>query len=121
MLETADIAPVLENNADPRRIARALYWQGWRVSSIAKHIGEKRPTVEAWKQRDKWADASHAERIETAIETRLMVLIAKDQKDGRDFKEVDLLMRQIERTARVRKYGETGIRFTKAESLPSGT
>lgn len=108
MLETADITPALESNADPRRIARALYWQGWRISSIAQHLGEKRPTVEAWKQRDKWAEATPIERIESSIETRLAVLIAKDQKDGRDFKEVDLLMRQVERTARVRKYGETG-------------
>jgi uncharacterized protein YjcR len=108
MLETADIAPALESNADPRRIARALYWQGWRVSSIARQLEIKRATVEAWKQRDAWDKAEHIERIESTLETRLMVLIAKDQKDGRDFKEVDLLMRQIERTARVRKYGETG-------------
>lgn len=108
MLETADIAPALESNADPRRIARALYWQGWRVSSIARQLKIKRATVEAWKQRDAWDKAEHIERIESTLETRLMVLIAKDQKDGRDFKEVDLLMRQIERTARVRKYGETG-------------
>lgn len=37
-----------------------------------------------------------------------MVLIAKDRKDGADYKEIDLLGRQIERLARVRKYGETG-------------
>lgn len=107
-LETADIAPALESNADPRRIARALYWQGWRISSIARHIGEKRPTVEAWKQRDKWAEATPIERIESSLETRLAVPIAKDTKDGQDFKELDLLGRQFEHTARVRKYGETG-------------
>jgi uncharacterized protein YjcR len=108
MLETSDIAPALESNADPRRIARALFWQGWRVSSIARHLGEKRPTVEAWKQRDKWAEAPAIERIESSLETRLAVLIAKDQKTGGDFKEIDLLGRQVERLARVRKYGETG-------------
>jgi uncharacterized protein YjcR len=108
MLETADISPALESNADPRRIARALFWQGWRVSSIARHLGEKRPTVEAWKQRDKWAEAPAIERIESSLETRLAVLIAKDQKTGGDFKEIDLLGRQVERLARVRKYGETG-------------
>lgn len=37
-----------------------------------------------------------------------MVLIAKDKKDGADYKEIDLLGRQIERLARVQKYGETG-------------
>jgi uncharacterized protein YjcR len=108
MLDTADIAPQLENNADPRRIARALYWQGWRVSSIARHIGENRSTVEAWKQRDKWAEASPVDTIELTTEMRVNALIAKDRKDGSDYKEIDLLMRQLERIARVRKYGETG-------------
>ncbi|MDE1010741.1 MAG: terminase, partial [Paraburkholderia fungorum] len=108
MLETAEITPVLESNADPRRIARALYWQGWRVTSIARHLEIKRATVEAWKQRDEWDKATPIERIESSLETRLAVLIAKPEKDGRDFKEVDLLMRQVERMARVHKYGETG-------------
>ncbi len=108
MLETADIAPALESNADPRRIARALYWQGWRISSIAEHIGEKRPTVEAWKQRDKWAEAQPVERMESSVETRLCALIAKPVKTGSEFKEIDLLGRMVERFARVRKYGETG-------------
>ena len=31
------------------------------------------------------------ERIEASLETRMAVLIAKDEKDGRDFKEIDLL------------------------------
>ena len=108
MLETADIAPALESNADPRRIARALYWQGWRITSIARHLEMKRATVEAWKQRDEWDKAAPIERIESSLETRLMVLIAKDRKDGSDFKEIDLLGRQVERLARVRKYGDTG-------------
>ncbi len=36
------------------------------------------------------------------------MLIAKERKDGADYKEIDLLGRQIERLARVQKYGETG-------------
>jgi uncharacterized protein YjcR len=93
---------------DPRKMARSLYWQGWRVSSVAKHLGLKRPTVEAWKQRDKWDDASPIAKVESALETKLCVLIAKDVKTGGDYKEIDLLMRQVERMARVHKYGETG-------------
>lgn len=103
---TTDASEILET--DPRRIARALYWQGWRVSSIARHLEQKRATVETWKQRDQWDKATPIERIESSLETRLAVLIAKTEKDGRDFKEIDLLGRQVERLARVRKYGETG-------------
>lgn len=37
-----------------------------------------------------------------------MQLVAKDPKTGSDYKEIDLLGRQIERLARVRRYGEPG-------------
>ncbi|OBX35671.1 terminase-like family protein [Halomonas elongata] len=37
-----------------------------------------------------------------------MQLIGKEPKEGRDFKEIDLLGRQIERLARVHRYQETG-------------
>jgi uncharacterized protein YjcR len=97
-----------QHEADVRKIARSLYWQGWRISSIARHLELKPATVASWCRRDKWKQASPAERIEASLETRLMVLIAKDKKDGADYKEIDLLGRQIERLARVRKYGETG-------------
>ncbi|GGY12709.1 terminase [Massilia dura] len=97
-----------QSDFDPRRAARALYFQGWRVSAIARKLGIKRPTVEAWKQRDEWDKATARERIELNIEMRVCALVAKDEKEGKDFKEIDLLMRQIERTARVGKYDETG-------------
>lgn len=104
------MAGMLKNsdNTDPRRLARDLYWRGWRVSSIARELGEKRTTVHSWKSRDKWDAASPVERVEAALEARLCTLIAKSEKDGRDFKEIDLLGRQIERAARVRKYAEGG-------------
>lgn len=101
---TTTVAPEI----DPRRAARTLFWQGWRVSSIARELNLKRATVEAWKQRDEWDKATPVEKVEAALEARLAILIAKDKKDGQDFKEIDLLGRQLERTARVTKYGETG-------------
>lgn len=78
------------------------------MSSIARHIGEKRTTVQSWKTRDKRDAASPLERVETALDARLCMLIAKDQKDGRDFKEIDLLGRQLAHTARVRKFDSDG-------------
>ncbi|EEY8876495.1 hypothetical protein E9K86_005173, partial [Escherichia coli] len=41
-------------------------------------------------------------------EARLTQLIIKPQKTGGDFKEIDLLGRQIERLARVNRYSQTG-------------
>lgn len=92
----------------PRLTARHLYWQGWRVARIAEFIDEKPATVHSWKARDKWEDATPTERVEHTLEARLVQLIAKPDKEGKDFKEIDLLGRQIERLARVRKYDETG-------------
>ncbi|SEA50913.1 terminase ATPase subunit family protein [Variovorax sp. YR216] len=104
--ETAEAttAPV----ADRRRAARHLYWQGWRISSIAEFLGEPRTTVHGWKDAGQWDKAQPIERVEGALEARLVQLIAKDQKTGGDFKEIDLLGRQVERLARVRKYEKTG-------------
>lgn len=95
-------------DADKRRNARHLYWQGWRISSIAEYIDEPRSTVQGWKDAEEWDKAQPVQRVEAALETRLVQLVMKDTKTGGDFKEIDLLGRQIERLARVHKYSETG-------------
>ncbi|AXY41099.1 terminase family protein [Halomonas sp. JS92-SW72] len=92
----------------PRLIARHLYWQGWRVVRIAELLDEKEATLHSWKRRDGWDDATPIQRVEGALEARLVQLIVKPEKEGRDFKEIDLLGRQIERLARVHKYTESG-------------
>ncbi|RAR53882.1 uncharacterized protein YjcR [Paraburkholderia unamae] len=105
MIETVENLPA---DIEPRRVARDLYWKGWRVSSIARVLNEPRSTIESWKQRDQWDKASVAEKVESSIESRMMTLIAKEVKDPVDFKEIDLLGRELERMARVRKYSDTG-------------
>jgi hypothetical protein len=50
----AKLATVSNDPAAMRDAARSLYWQGWRISSIAKHLKIKRSTVASWKERDKW-------------------------------------------------------------------
>ncbi len=93
---------------DAKRRARSLYWRGWGVTQIADELGLKRPTVEAWKQRDKWDEAPSLSRIEDALECRLNTLISKELKTGGDHKEIDLLMRQVVSAARVRRYEAPG-------------
>lgn len=91
-----------------RTTARHLYWQGWRISSIAEYLALPRTTVQTWKDAEKWGEAQAIDRVEGALEARLVQLICKDAKTGGDFKEIDLLGRQVERMARVRKYDQTG-------------
>jgi uncharacterized protein YjcR len=93
---------------DLRRTARALYWQGWRVTDIAEHLGLPRTTVESWKARDKWDGYPAIARVECTIEARLQQLLLKEPKSGSDYKEIDLLGRQVERLARVRRYEQPG-------------
>jgi uncharacterized protein YjcR len=93
---------------DPRRLARQMYFAGWGVTSIAERIGENRSTVEAWKQRDGWATAAPMQRVEDCLDARICQLVLKDEKSAHDFKEIDLLTRQFERLARVRRYESPG-------------
>ncbi|WP_186078691.1 terminase large subunit domain-containing protein [Burkholderia gladioli] len=90
-----------------RRVARDLYWSGWKIATIADFLKERRSTVETWKQRGAWDRADTLDKTNAALETRLRVLIAKEDKDGRDFKEIDLLGRQVERFERLRRRGRS--------------
>ncbi len=71
-------------------------------------LNEKASTIHSWKRRDKWDEVTSFERVELSLEARLCQLIAKEQKEGKDFKEIDLLHRQLERQARIRKYNRGG-------------
>ena len=103
-LPAAAVAPEL----DPRRRARDLYWQGWRVIRIAEHLGEKPSTIHSWKRRDAWDAFDPVERAESSVEARFIQLVSKADKEPRDYKEIDLLGRQMERLARVKKYTKGG-------------
>lgn len=89
---------------DPRRQAKFLYWTGWRITDIADFLSEREKTVHSWKARDQWDRADNVERIGGALEARLVQLILKDGKTGGDFKEIDLLHRQLERQARIQRF-----------------
>lgn len=91
-----------------RLSARHLYWTGWRIARIAEFLDVPRATIDSWKKRDEWDAATPTQRIEGALEARMVQLIWKDAKEGRDFKEIDLLGRQVERLARVHKYEGSG-------------
>ncbi|MEC5345071.1 terminase ATPase subunit family protein [Brenneria populi] len=94
--------------SDPRRQAALLYWQGFSVRQIGEMLNQKTPTVQSWKQRDGWDDIAPVSRVEASLEARLIQLIMKTKKEGHDYKEIDLLGRQIERLARVNRYSQTG-------------
>lgn len=93
---------------DPRRQAMLLYFQGYRVARIAEMLGEKVATVHSWKKRDKWGDYGPLDQMQLTTAARYCQLIMKEQKEGKDFKEIDLLARQSERHARIGKFNDGG-------------
>lgn len=94
--------------SDPRRQAALLFWQGYSVPQIAEQLQVKRPTVQSWKQRDKWEETAPLNRVGFTLEARLIQLYAKPDLTAHDFKVADFLARQMERLARVNRYGQTG-------------
>lgn len=103
---TAPIIPQIP--FDPQRKARALYFCGYPISQIAEVLDIPRTTVDSWKKRGKWDEATPLDKVEVALEDRLSLLIGKEQKTGGDFKEIDLMMRQMVSAARIRRYEAPG-------------
>ncbi len=91
-----------------RGLARALFWQFRDCEEVARLLGLNAATVRSWKAREKWEELKPLDRVETSVDARLQFLIWKPEKTGRDFKEIDLLGRLLERTARVRRYEAPG-------------
>lgn len=105
-----DLSPIanLALVADNKLKAKFLYWMGWKIVDIAQAIDEKERTVHAWKTREEWDKEKPENRIEDSLVIRLMTLILKNKKTSGDSKEIDLLMRQYERFARIERYREGG-------------
>ena len=85
-----------------------LFFQGYPLRAIAELLQTPEGTVSTWKKRDGWDDIKPIDRVDFALEARMCQLIAKEMKTGGDFKEIDLLGRQLERVARVNKYCNGG-------------
>lgn len=96
------------NVVDTRRKAQLMYWAGYIITEISRQLDVPISTIASWKKREKWDDISPVGRVEASLEARLNLLIMKEQKSGSDFKEIDLLGRQLERVARVKKYSNGG-------------
>lgn len=88
--------------------AKHLYWQGFSPAEISRRLDVPYGTVDAWKRREEWDQASMITRLASHTEHRLMQLIAKPEKSDADLKELEALGIQLERQARMQRYQDTG-------------
>ncbi|EMW3364312.1 oxidoreductase [Proteus sp. G2639] len=93
---------------DNRKKAMHLYFSGYRIARIAESLGEKASTIHSWKRRDNWDEINPTERAELTVEARYCKLVLKENKEGKDFKEIDLLGRQMAQLSRIKKYQNGG-------------
>lgn len=93
---------------DNRKKAMRLYFSGYRIARIAESLGEKASTIHSWKRRDNWDEINPTERAELTVEARYCKLVLKENKEGKDFKEIDLLGRQMAQLSRIKKYQNGG-------------
>lgn len=80
-----------------RQRAKQLYWQGYPPAEIARLMGINQNTIYSWKKRDEWDDTSPVQRVSQSMDARLIQLTDKKDKTGGDFKEIDLLSRQLKK------------------------
>jgi len=99
---------LLNPDLDPRKQAMFLYFGGIRIARIAEMLGEKPATVHSWKKRDKWSEIGPLEQMQLTTAARYCQLVMKQQKEGRDYKEIDLLSRQAVQQARIGKFNDGG-------------
>lgn len=91
-----------------QRQARSLYWRGWRIRDIADEFGMNYQTLNSWKRRGQWDDASPRQLIEDRIEAKIANYLDRDDFNEGHMKRVDFLTRQMERMARIAMFEKTG-------------
>lgn len=106
-MSLSDIAN-LELILDNRLKAKFLSWMGWRNTDIAEAIGENENTIASWKSRDKWDEIHGANRVEQALQVRLMTLVMKEKKASGDYKELSELFKNYKEYARIERYRADG-------------
>ncbi len=90
-------------------LARNRYWAGYSLKQISELLPEVNyATIFAWKKSGEWDKADSLQKIEGHIETRYLLLMAKEDKTDADFKELDAIGKELERAAKIRRYESSG-------------
>lgn len=99
-----DSIPTFFSNMTTRQQGRLLFAQGLSVADISKHLSENTATVQSWKQRDGWEKADIFDDVTLGLRARMLSLIFMQRKGNGEYKEIDFMMRMLERSAKIEKY-----------------
>jgi uncharacterized protein YjcR len=102
-----------------RQRAKQLYWQGYPPAEIARLMGINQNTIYAWKKRDEWDETPPVQRVSQSMDARLIQLTDKKDKTGGDFKEIDLLTRQLKKLSDGQPAGAGGQKAAQAQAEKS--
>lgn len=106
---------LIDQRLDPRLTARNLYWQGWKITAIAQHLGLKPATVHSWKLRGNWDGGTPVQRIQASAEARLIQLINLPRKSDGVYKEIKQLSTLI---TKQEKSADAPLGVTMPDRLP---
>lgn len=107
----------LDTRIDPRTKARSLFWQGWKITAIAREIGIHASTVQSWKMREAWDKVAPMTRAGEALEARVVQLSALPSLSDSQLTEIERLSKTLSRHYRPRTSSDKAQRPDNSERL----
>jgi uncharacterized protein YjcR len=111
----------LKGTPEIKAAARGLYLQHMPVSEIAERFGVSGRTVYNWRDEGEWDNLIAGVSLEHAISRRIIMLADQSSKTTADLDEMDRLINQLEKLARVRQVEAKTASILKGEAANDGS
>jgi uncharacterized protein YjcR len=112
--------PPTKGTPEIKAAARGLYLQHTPIQEIARRFGVTGRTVYNWRDEGEWDNLIAGVSIEQAISRRIIDLAAKENKTPAELDEMDRLINQLEKMAKVRQLEAKTAAIQKGEAANDG-
>ena len=113
-------ATTIKATPEIKAAARGLYLQHTPIAEIARRFGVTGRTVYNWRDEGEWDNLIAGVSIEQAISRRIITLSEKSDKTPFELDEMDRLINQLEKMARVRQVEAKTAAIAKGEAANDG-